>query len=349
MFARGGSWTWTNLRLENPNVTIAEPLVFDAYGAGASPRFVGSSLGNNSAIDFGTYNNTDNDGGYNLRNIVFDGGGTALTGLFLIHNIRGVTLESIEILGFEIAIHSQSRPPYGVNNVLIRNSNIYRNRSMGILGQFKDTVIEGNLFEANNFSGSGFNHGTYLSGSAGVAADNSGTNVTIRGNRYNRNSVVNGRCLGGNMTFHGMMDGVLIENNVIEQDSAAEGCWAMSITQGYSTAEGFRNFIVRGNRIVNAGNTAIAIQSAPGILVENNVVVNTQTTNQTAVAVGNSDYPNGDLSDTNATVRNNTACYPVAGSGSNVVFIHANVSNPTTTGNVMLTGNAGRTGVCATP
>nr|WP_296015291.1 hypothetical protein [uncultured Acidovorax sp.] len=94
-------------------------------------------------------------------------------------------IENVEISGFQIAIHSQARAPHGVNNVLIRDSHIHHNGSMGILGQFRNSVIEGNLIEANNFSGSGFNHGTYLSGSNGL----SDTNVTLRNNRYIRNSV----------------------------------------------------------------------------------------------------------------------------------------------------------------
>ena len=78
------------------------------------------------------------------------------------------------------------------------------------------------------------------------------------------------------MTFHGMIDGVLIEGNTIEQDASAPGCWLMSITQGYATAEWFRNFVVRNNRLINGGNNAMNAQSAPGIVVEGNVIINTQ-------------------------------------------------------------------------
>jgi hypothetical protein len=256
-------------------------------------------------------------------------------------SVRDVVIENVEISGFQIAIHSQARAPHGVNDVLIRNNTISRNGSMGILGQFRDSVIEGNLFEANNFSGSGFNHGTYLSGSDGL----SGTNVTLRNNRYIRNSVVNGVCRGGNMTFHGQMDGVLIEGNRVEQDAAADGCWEMSITQGYSTAEWFRNFVVRNNKLINAGNTAMAVQSAPGIVIEGNVIINTQTTYQTGINVGHNEYQNGDVPDGNAMVRNNTACYPTPNAGSIVVRVTAPGSQ--VTNNVMVTGADATTGVCA--
>lgn len=339
LFACGGAWNWTNLRLENPNATSTLPLVFDAYGSGARPVFFAPDIAT-AAIDFGEYNNTTNDGGYTIRNIKFDGMGSSAWGFFLIHNLHHVTIENTEITGFHIGIHAQTRAPYGVTNVVIRNNDISYNDGMGILGQFSDSVIEGNLFEGNNFSGSGFNHGTYLSGNA-----DGGRNLVLRNNRYIRNSVLDGVCEGGNMTFHGQMDGVLIEGNVIEQDAGAPGCWAMSITQGYDTAEWFRNFVVRDNTIINAGNTAINAQSAPGILVADNVVINTQSTPQTAISVGHNEYQNGDVPDGNAVVRDNTACYPTPHANSSVVRVTAPDSQ--VTNNVMVTGAAAATGVCA--
>ncbi len=340
-FVRGGAWNWSRQLFENPNVTPSAPLVLDAYGSGARPVFnAGGSA--TSAIDFGSYNNTSNDGGYTIRNIKWDGRGTTPYGFFLIHNLRNVVLENNEITGFHIGIHSQGRAPNGVNNVTIRNNDIVRNSSMGILGQFKDTLIEGNLIEGNNFGGSGFDHGSYLSGSE---SEGSGMNITLRNNRYIRNSAVNGVCQGGNMTFHGQMSNVTIEGNRIEQDAAAAGCWAMSITQGYNTPEWFRNFVVRNNKVINAGNTAINAQSAPGILVEGNVIINTQSAYQTAISVGHPEYQGGDVQDTNATVRNNTACFTATNVGSvlsRVTSIGALLSN-----NVTITGPAATQGVCA--
>lgn len=147
------------------------------------------------------------------------------------------------------------------------------------------------------------------------------------------------------MTFHGQMDGVLIEGNRIEQDAAAEGCWEMSITQGYDSAEWFRNFVVRGNKLINAGNTGMAVQSAPGIVIEDNVIINTQTTFQTAISVGHTDFPNGDAPDGNAVVRNNTACFPTPNANSSVVQVIA--PNSVVTNNTMVTGVAATTGLCA--
>jgi hypothetical protein len=340
LFKRGGAWNWTRMMLSNPNVTATSPLIFDAYGSGVRPLFNAPNI-STSAIDFGEYNNTNNDGGYNIRNIKWDGKNTSAFGFFLIHNLHHLTLEGNEITGFGIGIHSQARGPHGITNVVIRNNDIVRNGSMGILGQFSDTVIEGNLIEGNNFGGSGMDHGSYLSGHA----PESGINVTLRNNRYIRNSAVNGVCTGGNMTFHGQMSNVLIEGNRIEQDAAVIGCWGMSITQGYDTAEWFRQFTVRGNKFINLGGNAMNAQSAPGIVVESNVIINTQNTYQTAIGVGHSEYQNGDVPDTSATVRDNTACFPTPLAGSGVVRVIS--PNSTVTNNVMVTGSAATTGVCA--
>ena len=265
LFNRGGSWTGFSVGLENPNATAAAPLTFDAYGSGPAPLMRIAS-GNMFNIG-GGWGNQTNDGGYLIRNLKLDGMGTAEWGVWFIQNVHDVTLENNEITGFRIAINSNDGTPYGVTGITLRNNSINRNRAMGLLGHYSNMLIEGNLFEANNFTGSTFDHGTYIGG---------GHNITLRNNRYLRNSTVNGVCQGGNMTFHGQIDGLLIEGNTIEQDAAASQCWLMSITQGYSTAEWFRNAIVRNNKLINGGNTVMAVQSAPGVVVEGNVAINTQ-------------------------------------------------------------------------
>ena len=132
---------------------------------------------------------------------------------------------------------------------------------------------------------------------------------------------------------------------MFEQDSGAQSCWQLSITQGYATAEWFRNLVVRGNKIINGGNAGMVIQSAPGALIENNVVINTQTViAQTAVVAGGGDYTGGDDADTGAIVRNNTACYVAPATNSGVTRITS--TGAVVANNVMITGSAATTGVC---
>ncbi len=336
LFQRGGAWTGVSVELENPNAAVATPLTFDAYGSGAAP-VLQQGVGNMFHIG-GGWGNQTNDGGYVIRNLKLDGMGTAEWGVWFVQNVHGVTLEDNEFTGFRIAINSNDGTPHGVSGITLRNNHIHHNRAMGLLGHYNDLLIEGNLIEANNFSGSGFDHGTYIGG---------GHNITIRNNRYIRNSVVNGVCQGGNMTFHGQIDGLLIEGNRIEQDAGAPGCWLMSITQGYSTAEWFRNAVVRNNKLINGGNTAMAVQSAPGIVVEGNVAINTQATFQTGFFIGSGPgpYQDGDLGDSNAVVRNNTACKANANASGPVTNVNSH--GAIVTNNTEVTGAAATTGVCA--
>jgi hypothetical protein len=340
LLARGGVWVWPKqmLLLDNPNVTATEPLVIDAYGTGERP-WIQVSDQKAGAFFFGEYNNNANDGGYTLRNFKLDGMGSSAWGLFLIHNLHSVTVENMEITGFHIAIHSQARAPHGVTKVVIRNNSISRNSGMGILGQFSDSVIEGNLFEGNNFSGSTFDHAVYLSG-----GDAGGRNNVLRNNIFRNNSVVNGVCKGGNVTMHGQMDGMLIEGNTIELPAATLGCWGFSITSAYNTPDWFRNFIVRNNTLINLGGCGVCANAAPGIVVENNRFINTQTTPHTAVTIRGEVGP-GDDADRDAVVRNNIACFPTGAPNQSVVSVSSPGSK--VSGNVAYTGAAATTGACA--
>ena len=234
LFARGGAWAWTTTALHNLNVTPASPLVFDAYGTGPAPWLRTAS---GVAIYIGgNWGNTSNDGGYTIRNLRLDGMGSAQWGVWLVQNVRSVTLDNVDITGFLIGVHSSGGSPYGVTGLAIRNSRISRNSDMGILGAYSDSVIEGNTIEGNNFTGIGFSHALYFSG---------GSRNTIRNNAFNANSTVNGVCTGGNVTAHGVIDGLTIEGNRITQTAATATCYGFAITTGYSTVEEFRNVVIR--------------------------------------------------------------------------------------------------------
>lgn len=308
-FRRGDVWTVSLKTLENMNTTKESPLVFEDYGAGDRPEFQIAS-GNMFHLGGGWENQSD-DKGYTFRNLKLNGMGTAGWCFWFAHTIRDVVIDNCEITGFAIGLNSNDTN-HGVRDITIRGCQIHHNRSMGLLGHWSNFLLEWNHIYANNFSGSTFDHGTYIGG---------GSNITIRGNHYDRNSVVNGVCTGGNMTFHGQIDGLLIEGNTITQD--ASEAWLMSITHGYTSPEWFRNTVVRGNTLINSGNTAIAIQSAPGVLVEDNIIINRQGTNQTAIFIGSPPSTKGDDADGNAIVRNNRIIRANGSSGNPVSFLNA--------------------------
>lgn len=321
LFARGGVWAGFTMSIENQQVTPDRPLVFDAYGTGPAP-WLKTATGN--AVNLGgRWGNTTNDGGYMLRNLKLDGMGTAAWGLWLVQNVRHVTLDKVEVTGFEIGIHSSNGRPHGVTALTVRESRISRNSAMGMLGAYSESVIENSLFEGNNFSGSPMNHAIYLGG---------GNGNVIRANQFIANSTVNGVCQGGNVTVHGLVDGLLIEGNTIRQQSATFSCYGFAVTTGYTTYEEFKNVVIRGNTVVNTGMTAIAANAAPGILVENNRVTNSQPTQQYSIWIpANGGAGAGDGADRDAVVRNNTVCL-VHAQGSVPIFARvpgAQVSNNT--------------------
>lgn len=336
LFKRGGSWSTGRLVIENPNVRADAPLVFDAYGTGVAPVLRASGI---NLFEFGRWQSTLNDGGYWIRNLRLDGGSDGLYAVWLRDFVHDVTVDNVEITGFDIGLHWQGEVAPGISGVAVRNSFIHRNREHGIHGKATGALVEGNLIEANNPSGSNFNHGVYLSG---------GSDIAIRNNRFLRNSVgPDGWCRGGNLTVHGQIERLTVESNWIEQDRASGSCYAISITAGYLLPEWFRETAVRGNTVVNSGICAVCASSAPGIVVENNRFFNTQSAALTGVQIPASGGGEsaGDDPDRDAIVRNNTLCQTSTSLlGSLLSFVTASGSQ--IYGNVLRLGNDASSGIC---
>jgi hypothetical protein len=344
-FARGGAWTNFSVQLRNLNVTAAAPLVFDAYtpASGATARPWLKVSNGAYGILFGPYNDTANDGGYTLRNLKLDGQNTPAWGVHLRYDVHDVLLDNMEITGFELGVHSQNTGAMGNTNITIRNTNIHRNSGMGMLGDAINLLIEGTTFANNNFSGSSFNHGIYLSGH--------GRNGTLRNNTFSNNSAVNGVCTGGNVTVHGQWDGLVIEGNRVSQVNSSGSCYGISIVPGYHTAEWFRNVVVRGNTVENVGGCGICAGAAPGIVVERNKVYLSTPTWLTGiliptnVRIGDA-MSIGDDVDRNPVVRDNVLCFSAPSSSQTSVNL-AGVVGATESGTITLTGAAALTGACA--
>jgi hypothetical protein len=159
--------------------------------------------------------------------------------------------------------------------------------------------------------------------------------------------VVNGVCEGGNVTMHGQMDGMVVEGNLIEQDAGVATCYGFSFNPGYQEPEYFRNFVVRNNTVKNVGNCSVCLNAAPGIVVENNLFIKTHAGYHAGVSIGGGTDADDDR-DTGATVRNNTACFPVPATPQQPQTMTAiNSTGNTVTGNVTYTGAQASTGVCA--
>lgn len=344
LFARGGVWTNFNTFLDNRNATVAAPLVFESYtpawaaNTAAAPELRSNTIAFNIG---GSYGNTIADGGYTVRGFKLNGTGIGDTAFFVSSTTRGILVEDNEVTGFGLGFNVQNIGPQGNQSLVVRNNNIHHNSGMGFLGEAYGMVIEGNIFANNNFSGSGFNHAIYIGGR--------GTNGIIRNNTLTNNSVVNGVCTGGNMTIHGQWDGFLIEGNTITQESAVGGCYGVSVTPGYFSAEFFRNFVVRNNTVVNVGGCALCFGAAVGPIVENNLLINRNNSWMSGVVLAaNVTTPGsgGDDIDSGAVVRNNTMCfsYPRPESGQ---VVTSNAGPMTVSGTVYRTGADATTGPCA--
>lgn len=300
-FARGGAWDGLWLRIHNANATPTSPIVFAAYsppwGGTARPWIRTSDAPGGVEIGGWTADVAAPHGGYWIEGLHLDGGGVRSWGVWIRDGARAVVVRDCEIDRYEIGIHISGESP-AATGVTLRGLHIHHNNGMGILGHGDDVTIEDNLIEANNFSGSGFNHGIYLG--------SGGHRLRARNNVLSRNSVVDGTCTGGNFTMHGTWDDAVLENNLIVQDRSGGGCYGFSITPAYDVAESFRHFVVRGNTIVNLGNCAVCAGSAPGIVIENNVVVSDRTEFSAAIQIPGIEPGPGDVADEGAVIRNNT-------------------------------------------
>ena len=338
LFARGGVWTGFSAIVRNLNATPTQPIVFDSYAPawGGTERPWLQATNFIVAFQLGQHGDVENDGGYTIRNLKLDGVGKADWGVWLRTEVRNVTLDNLEITGFQIGVHSQSTGASGNTFLTLRNSNIHHNSGMGFLGDAFDLLIEGNTFANNNVSGSTFNHAIYLSGQ--------GRNGVLRNNTFTHNSVADGMCRGGNVTVHGQWDGLLIEGNTITQTASSEGCWGFSVTPGYAnSAEWFRNTVVRNNTITNLGGCAVCVISAPGVVIQGNRIFNNQAA-QIAVTVS-SPGESSDDAGLSPTVRDNTVCFTQPNTSSAPVAVR--VAGGLVSGTVYRTGAEATTGACA--
>lgn len=310
LYCRGGVFSQTSsYGIEASAATPTNPIIFQDYappsGATGTPRI--EVTGSINAMEVGGYYSTDpQHGGYTFRNLIFDGNGSGNWGFWINSRARNITLEDVEITGFNIAVHISSTPE-GLTNpevewLTIRRTNIHDNVDMGILGGAKYFLLENSTIASNNAGGGGMSHGLYFS-----CDEHDCRNAIIRNNLFDRNSVVSGQCTGGNVTMHGTFDGMIVEGNTIIQDTSASTCFGISLTQGYThTNEFFTKVAIRNNLIVNLGLCAICVNTAPGVVIENNVVVLTTATFHIGIEVVRLEDDSVTYATNNAVVRNNT-------------------------------------------
>lgn len=356
LFCEGGRWTNFSIFVKNNNATTAQPIVFGAYappsGATGTPRLTAGA--GQSTITIGQYDDGEYDGGYTIQDLEFRGDGANGSAVLMLSQVKDVIIQRNDIREFSVGINSSAFAPSSgtaLTNIRLRvlNNNIQDNNDMGFLGGSADSLIQGNTFRGNNRIGDGLNHAIYFSSSPANQAP--APRTVIRNNTFIDNSVnttgpddgTRGFCKSGNLTARGGVDGLLVEGNVIILTQSTLNCYGISMTSGSNNVEYFRNTVVRGNTIVNTGLVGIIVQNGDGVLVEDNVVANTQATYLEGIRLENGPDPE-DIPSTFYVLRNNTVYQTQAANGARGYVITAGTNN-VVANNVVKFGSGANAGV----
>jgi Right handed beta helix region len=220
-----------------------------------------------------------------------------------------VTIQDCDIEQCHVGIYCELGPDSFTDQnkfVIVRRCTIHDNGTFtGWLGAGTDVLIEKNTFYRNGLS-SGFHHAIYYGG--GLASQEY-YRAVIRHNHLYDNNVNGGTMSGGHLTWRGRLNYTTIENNLVTNSATQNApSYALSHAAGYGDPEHHYKTVIRGNRVYNIAR-AINFGSAPGIVIENNVIVDLTTGNtQAAGGIVGAAPPNsaGDSGDGQAKIRNNS-------------------------------------------
>ncbi len=305
-FCAGGSFTNTGGRWNNTNSTAQSPVILRSYdapwGRGGEPMpLIRASAADVTGFDFSDGGRNIREQGYVIADLNLRGTGASHTGrgIFGYNVVDEVTLCRLTIDSFNLGVHVASP----CNRWTIAESRIVNNHGHGVLGSSDDLKIINNVFDNNGFGGTVHNHNIYVGKSGG-----STQGIRVIGNQLSRSAFVNGMCQGTSLVVHGQHRDMLIADNYVREDvgKAHQGCWGITVDNGYSTPEGFRNVTLRGNRVENVGNVGIGVTACDNCMIENNVVISEQPFKVTAIAVPNRSRKAEDTPLNAATVRNNS-------------------------------------------
>jgi hypothetical protein len=293
LFCRGGTFNIIpSSSLYNAKCSASNVCTIGAYGEGERPIIISKTSNRPAAIHFSDGGAPSKSGGYVVRDLKLVSDGTTLFGVEFINDVDDVLLDNLHIQGFGIGVYSAgsnavtSTDVNGTNDrITLKNSTIINNADQGWLGGGINLLIENNLFQNNGFAKAVFNHNIYLTGSIGTVT----SGVIVRGNTLYQSAIVDGKCQGVSLVGHGVMDNVLIENNIIKEDEgkAGLGCWGIAIDAGYATEEKFNDLTIRNNTIINVGGLAIGCSSCVGVSIEGNTIVDPSGSLLSGISVPN--------------------------------------------------------------
>jgi hypothetical protein len=268
----------------------------------------------NSTGTANTFNVSGIRGGVRLLHLSLKGNGTNKA-FFYYEGAHDVTMCDLDMDNFAMAVYIEAGKPPNVipNNITLTGSNITNSTMLGYLGGGNNTVISYNNWEGNG-SNNALNHTLYFAAGTEVA------NVTAVGNYIH--GQYGPTCLGAAVEGHGAFNGFLFKNNhiSIDADKAGQGCWGIELNNGTGNPDPtyFQNMVVSGNTIINGGNTGVTISTAPGLILENNIIIqNWAAGGAIGMSIPGRPKRAQDLTSTANVIRNNTIWFGPNATGTN--------------------------------
>ncbi len=302
LFAQGGAWSNAGMTLQSLRSTAANPIVFDSYApswGGTAKPILREARSGYTMFAFTNGGTPVADAGYQIQNLDLRGEGVAETGIFTSGLTSDITINNVTIDGFRLGLYCGT----AIERIKLLNSTLRNNSSQGVLTECANSVIEGNTFDNNGFGQAVYDHTIYVNSDYGGAK-----NMVIRNNTLLNNSIIGGVCQSSPLVVHGLVDGLLIENNRVIQaaNTSTTGCWGIAVDAGYGTAESFAKIVIRANTLVNMGGMGIGCSSCIAPVIEDNVIVMDAGPELIGIAVPDRPRGPGDAVDTGAIIRNNS-------------------------------------------
>lgn len=333
----GGNWIDYACRAANPCIIRDYDPPWDTGGTAAKARLAGGM-----GFDGGGHRE-----GVRVLNLYLQSStpGSGV-GVFLRNDIDDLTLCNMVVDGFNIGVQtatwtpgitcaSTSTPPAGVpcasEHLRMIGDTFVNNASQGALWFSEWGELRDSLFANNGNSNTDLLlHAMYLSSE--VSPDTGlrfeTMHETVRNNEFQAGHDSGGTCRGSIVVVHGQHDCTTIDHNLfhapggvtLAQDS---GCWGLDINPGsYSYGAGwYRHLVVRGNTVNRVTGVGIGTGSAPGAIIEDNLILQTDPAAGDGIMVGTTAHRTSpyldDVNDANI-VRNNTVYFGAGTSGTGI-------------------------------
>jgi hypothetical protein len=271
----------------------------------------------------------EHDEGYLIMGIDLRGPGAGRA-FYFYNDADDVTLCDVALDNFRVGVHVAGNQPPATGSdgkhdrIVLRSSRVTNNTEQGWLGGCDGCAIEHSYFENNGFAQPVFLHNIYMG---------PGKGQRIVGNELYKSAVINGQCRAVSLVVHGIVEDLLIEDNLVREDpgTAGNGCWGIIVDAGYDTAETFKNVRIARNTVLHYGGVSIGVNACQDCVIENNVVVN-NSYGGTHISVPDRPREAGDAEIERVTVRNNTVAIGGTSNGRGIALGgegngHVSVSN----------------------